>query len=232
MTTNIATGILIPADMDKQPHVVPIAGVDDIQCHVGGFIDAVTTEVDHAEFGVDDARDFVLVGYVHDEGLLLDMPTNHRATVMFQRHVVGDVVVLSGTNPVTENYDGDNYDVPRWYAERVLDGTLDWVIANAMDTTDMIHDAIELALTDGLFTSEDITMVMEIMEAHADGETIDPEDREVVNMVLMTCVLYSKGRSIGAVPKYDERGWELMKDVMTNGITDEMLEDFLGNGGQ
>jgi len=73
---------------------------------------------------------------------------------------------------------------------------------------------------------------MEIMEAHADGEPIDPEDREVVNMVLMTCVVYSKGRSIGAIPMYDERGWELMEDVMTNGITDEMLEDFLGNGGQ
>lgn len=221
----ITQAILVPADPDRKPMVVPVADLGDIQHHVGGTIDAVTTHVDAVEFGRDNETGFVLVGYVHDEGLLLGMPTNHRATVMFQRPLAGDVLVLSGTNPTNGDYDGANYDVPGWYTERVLDGTLDWVIANASGMAEKIASAIELALQDGVFTTEEITQVMGVMEAHADGHEIHENDREAVNLVVMTCLLYYKGRQVGAIPKHDERGLELLEQ----GVTDDMIRDFLGN---
>lgn len=221
----ITQAILVPADPDRKPMVVPIADLGDIQHHVGGSIDAVTTHVDAVEFGRDDDPDFTLVGYVHDEGLLLGFPTNHRATVMFQRPLAGDVLVISGTNPTSGAYDGANYDVPGWYVDRVLDGTLDWVVSNASGMAEMIASAIELALQDGLFTAEEMAQVMDVMEAHADGVEIHDNDREAVNLVIMTCLLYYKGRQTGSVPKHDERGLELLEQ----GVTDEMIRDFLGN---
>lgn len=72
-------------------------GYEVIRDTVGGYIDAVR------------AADFV--GYVHDEGLLIGLAPNIMASMLFERPIMGEVVIVGCVN---ENgvYDGENYDVP------------------------------------------------------------------------------------------------------------------------
>jgi hypothetical protein len=221
--------VRIPADMNAKPHWVAVTDYKDIQSTVGGPFDAVSTKVDPAEFNANDDRQaFVLCGYVHDEGLLIGLPVNQRASVMFQRELVGDVLVLSGTNPTSGAYDGDNYDVPGWYADRLMDGTLEWVIDHSEEMSETIAKAIELALKDGVYSQQDIDHVLMLMEQGPDELT--SIEIEAVNMVMLACVLYYKGRMSGNLPKHDVRGYELLDE----GLSDEMIADFMRslNGGE
>ena len=67
---------------------------------VGGWFDCVRGEE--------------IVGYVHDEGLLIGLPVNAVASMLFQRPLVGDCVVIGSLNEKGE-YDGENHDVPMVY---------------------------------------------------------------------------------------------------------------------
>ena len=67
---------------------------------VGGWFDAV-----HPVY-----TDFNVVGYVHDEGLLLGLEPNPVASAMFGRFLVGNVVVV-GTLNADGKYDGASHDV-------------------------------------------------------------------------------------------------------------------------
>lgn len=64
---------------------------------VGGWFDCVRREV--------------IVGYVHDEGLLIGLPVNVLASALFSRPLVGDCVVLGALNE-RGDYDGENYNAP------------------------------------------------------------------------------------------------------------------------
>jgi hypothetical protein len=90
--------ILIPTD--DRPKVVDIPEQDSLrflQESVGGYIDCVR------------ADDFV--GYVNDEGLIYGLEMNLTASILFQRHLVGNVVVV-GAFSSEGVYDGDNHDAP------------------------------------------------------------------------------------------------------------------------
>ena len=218
--SSIAMGILIPADMSVAPSVVPVGDHRDLQGYVGGIIDAVTNGFDPSDFGHDDEDPFTLVGYVHDEGLLIGLDANQRASVLFQRTLVGDVVVVSGTNPSDLGYDGDNYDVPEWFRDRVMDGSLEWVIESADRFSGFVAESLVLAIEDDLFTVDQIEHIVGLMGAEHD--MLDDESVALVNDVIMTCMLYRKGRELGMMPKHDSRGEELLDE----GVTDEMIAEF------
>jgi len=220
MSSNIVLGVYLPADLTVPPRIVPIGGLDDIQEHVGEIIDAVTTVVDPSEFG-HEGSEFAMVGYVHDEGLLLGMPLNERACVLFERKLVGDVVVVSGTNPTSGAYDGENHDVPQWYTNRIVDGTLDWVIANVSNMADRIAEAFALAVEDGLFEQDDIDTALKGMEIGR--HNLHPEDVEIVDLIVMACLAYHVDKTGRSMPTVDSRGLELLKQ----GISDEMIAEFL-----
>jgi hypothetical protein len=59
----------------------------------------------------DCVRQEQFVGYVNDEGLLIGLPVNIVASVLFGRPLVGNCVILGSLNENGE-YDGENYDVP------------------------------------------------------------------------------------------------------------------------
>lgn len=72
---------------------------DEIRQIIGGWFDCVNNE----EIGV--------VGYVHDEGLLIDLPANVVASLLFGQPLAGDCVVIGAYNEQGE-YDGENHDIP------------------------------------------------------------------------------------------------------------------------
>lgn len=73
-----------------------------IQEAVGGYIDAVRGED--------------IVGYVNDEGLLMGLPHNALASIIFGRYLVGNVLVVGSFSEEGE-YDGADYDIPVWLHE-------------------------------------------------------------------------------------------------------------------
>ena len=72
-----------------------------INAAVGGWFDAVHP------FPNDDLN---IVGYVHDEGLLLGLEPNPVASALFGRFLVGTVVVVGALNEEGQ-YDGDSHSV-------------------------------------------------------------------------------------------------------------------------
>lgn len=79
-----------------------------LQEAVGGYIDCVRSD----EF----------IGYVNDEGLLIGLPLNTLASVLFSRYLVGNVVIVGAYNDKGE-YDGDDHDIPAWMEEVVKEYT-------------------------------------------------------------------------------------------------------------
>lgn len=64
---------------------------------------------------------FIAVGYVDDDGIANSQgpeSINWLASALFDRledPLMGYVLVVSGTNPDTGEYDGENYDLPAWF---------------------------------------------------------------------------------------------------------------------
>lgn len=88
------TGEVLPLELHEDTEYPTIRDA------VGGWIDAVSAEE--------------LVGYVHDEGLLIGLPANVMASVIFSRPLVGDVVIVGGLNAQGKS-DGESHDVPPQY---------------------------------------------------------------------------------------------------------------------
>ena len=94
----MATAIVIRSSGEVSTQDIPTEdGHTLIHEIVGGWFDCVRGEE--------------IVGYVHDEGLLIGLPVNAVASMLFQRPLVGDCVVIGSLNESGE-YDGENHDVP------------------------------------------------------------------------------------------------------------------------
>lgn len=73
-----------------------------IQEAVGGYIDCVRGED--------------IVGYVNDEGLLIGLPFNPLASILFGQRLVGNVLVVGAFSEDGE-YDGSDHNLPVWFAD-------------------------------------------------------------------------------------------------------------------
>jgi len=63
---------------------------------------------------LDTVRNDEVVCYLHDEGLLIGLPVNVCASMLFQRPLVGDVVLVGSLNEWGES-DGYDYELPSAY---------------------------------------------------------------------------------------------------------------------
>jgi hypothetical protein len=98
--------------------------VNQIHEQVGGIF----TVVDGTDW------EFPFVAYVHDEGLLIDLPTNYIACALLGRIIAGDVFLLGDCD---EN--GDSQDVPEVFrnpnVEQYLQKFMHPSYAGFMDVT-------------------------------------------------------------------------------------------------
>lgn len=154
-------GVLLRAGVQVEPEQVFVSDLESIQGMVGGTIDAVRAEY----------NDVVIVGYCHDEGLLLDLPMNWMASALFTRELRGDVVLVSGTSP-DGNYDGENYDVPPPFV-RWLSTTFIARVAESYNMSNIITDALSSAVDRGFVTMTEIEEVMQFMVGAANRDESD-----------------------------------------------------------
>jgi len=117
---------------------------------VGGWFDCVRGEE--------------IVGYVHDEGLLIGLPLNAVASMLFQRPLVGDCVVIGSLNEKGE-YDGENHDVPKAFTSgRFFD------FAKEIAESEVIQAMLTQAISEMDFSPTIVPMDDEQINAWLNGE--------------------------------------------------------------
>ena len=89
--TTTPSGLIIAHDSIT---AIPLGDHTTIHEQVGGWFDC--------------ARQDDLIGYVHDEGLLLGLPLNPIATALFGRIIVGNCVVYNSVDSKGD-YDGADH---------------------------------------------------------------------------------------------------------------------------
>lgn len=205
---------------------MPIAVGDyqHIQTLVGGVFDCVTRNVDpqmfddpdHEMFGTD-PQPFTVCGYIHDEGLLLGLPVNAMASVMLDREIVGPCVVVSGTSP-SGAYDGDNHDIPEWFANAVFQGGLYELSQALHDEAETQAKALEFAFEEGLFTKEQFTRLVAMM---ASG---DEAYDGVILQAMNIATVYYMARQEGVLEKFDRAKFVRFQESLR--LTDNEIEKF------
>lgn len=164
----MTTGLVIYADPKKEPEAFVFStenSLAEIQAKVGGYIDSVKTQAINEA----DDTEMVLVGYVHDEGRILDMPLNPLASIVFNRELVGDVVLVNGTNPENGDYDGENYDLPLDFINYIMH--MHPEVVRMLQFSKGLSSSVALAYRAGVVTKEELEYVMDYADkAQQNGE--------------------------------------------------------------
>lgn len=155
----MVSGALLPCGVGNTIEPAIVDGLDSLQQYVGGMIDAVRTELQDGT---------VIVGYLNDEGLMLNMETNWFASALFDRQIVGDVVLVSGTSPSGE-YDGENYDLPENFF-RFLSTKFTEHVAQTYNECVAMTLGLNLAHRLGIINDDELDDLNNKVASAADGE--------------------------------------------------------------
>jgi hypothetical protein len=162
---NKVTGLLLNAGVGASIDTVEITDLESIQNHVGGMIDAVRQPIND---------DIYVVGYVHDEGLILDLEMNWIASALFGREIRGSVVLVNGNNDVGE-YDGYNHDLPNEFIEYMKTVFLARV-ATTYNESQIILALLQSAASDDIIEMEKLDELLEVL-----AEAVETGDRDANN---------------------------------------------------
>jgi hypothetical protein len=162
---NKVTGLLLNAGVGASIDTVEITDLESIQNHVGGMIDAVRQPIND---------DIYVVGYVHDEGLILDLEMNWIASALFGREIRGSVVLVNGNNDVGE-YDGYNHDLPNEFIEYMKTVFLARV-ATTYNESQIILALLQSAASDDIIEMEKLDELLEVL-----AEAVETGDRDATN---------------------------------------------------
>lgn len=146
----LKAGIFLPAGTNVSPEPCFVDDYKDIQHHVGGMFDVVTTDMDtfaDAEAPCERAQ---FVGFVSDTGAIDGSELNYLATALFRRPIHGGAVVLWGLNADYET-DGESYDLPDSAVKFLLEDLVYVVASNYNDS--VIMDAVLKACIDAGYIS-------------------------------------------------------------------------------
>lgn len=144
-------GAFMPSGIGKEIEPVMVGDYKHIQSLIGGCFDVVTTRVGGNE----------IVGYVHDEGLLIGLEQNWFASALFERNLVGPCVIIGGESP--DGYcDGDSYDLPENFFHFLATKFTEHV-ADTYNEATTATIVLELAQKFGLATEEELNLLVSKM---------------------------------------------------------------------
>lgn len=183
----IQMGAVISTTVGHKPEPVVIGDIADIQEKIGGHFDCVTVECGNT----DDGSKFQLVGYVHDEGRIMNPPLemNLMASMIFNRELHGTCVILSGTNPETSEDDGESYDLPSKFFTYLCE-TLTKEIEKSVMFTQMAASAMCMAERDNVITQEQCQLVVDTINELGTSavagtmDTIPSEVRDIMKTAM------------------------------------------------
>lgn len=200
--SKLVQGIFLPASGDIEPLPIPVGDHNDINARVGGHFDCVRLDINPRDLlededdGYDD-EPFTLIGFVHDEGRIINLPLNKCATMMFGQPLFGDVVIVSGTSPSGED-DGESYSIPAWFSEACHNGSL-VEASKVVDSVSGISKALRICVQHEVATKE------EIMEALQSASRGDEEAMEAISLL----VAFGSMIELISEKVSDETNWEV-----------------------
>jgi len=192
------SAVLLKADTATEPVTVLLGGtttdtVAEIQKMVGGNFDAVRRVAADTAGKV---NKFTLVGYVHDEGMILNLPINPMASMLFDQHIFGDCVLVNATNPETQEDDGEDYDIPVQFADYLRESMFEEVQESVMFTK-LLAKSASVALSAGVVTADELERVSKWMLNEAEssiGGSMSDMPKEL-SAILKRCLKHSMGLS-------------------------------------
>jgi hypothetical protein len=184
-------GAFMPSGIGTEIEPVMVGDYKHIQSLIGGCFDVVTTRVAGNE----------IVGYVHDEGLILDMEMNWIASALFMQEIRGPVVVVNGLSNEYE-YDGDNHDLPDEFITYMQTKFIDKV-AETYNESKMVQAMLEYAFNKDLMTEDEVATLLEHLESGVEG---DEESMAYVNREF-------------------NRIYEMIEEEMTVGATTQLVDE-------
>lgn len=150
----LKAGVFLPQGAQVSPEPCFVDGYEDIQSHLGGLFDVVTTDMDtFGDHDLDPSQRAQFVGFVKDE-INDEDEFNYLATALFKRPIHGGVVVLWGLNAQYET-DGESYDIPEVATSFLMDDLVRFT-ADSYNQTMTLHLLTELAVQEGVCTSEQV----------------------------------------------------------------------------
>ena len=155
----------------------------------------------------------VAVGYVHDEGLLLDMEPNYLASALFMREIRGNVVVVNGYNGDGE-YDGESYDLPTEFV-LFLATSFTEKVANAYNQATVTAMALSYCEDNNLASMEELQQLLDDINTYVDDPNRTREQSDALE---------------AKVNELIERANEKLLGEATTTLFDE-IDEFLQNGG-
>jgi hypothetical protein len=169
-------GLLIHSGVGAKVERIQVGELENIQHYVGGTIDAVRKQV---------SKDIVAVGYVHDEGLILDMEMNWIASALFMQEIRGPVVVVNGLSNDYE-YDGDNHDLPDEFITYMQTKFIDKV-AETYNESKLVQSMLEYAFNKDMMTEDEVTTLLHYLELGVEGneEAMDYVNHEFARIYEM-----------------------------------------------
>jgi len=185
-------GLLIHSGVGAKVERIQVGELENIQHYVGGTIDAVRKQV---------SKDIVAVGYVHDEGLILDMEMNWIASALFMQEIRGPVVVVNGLSNDYE-YDGDNHDLPDAFITYMQTKFIDKV-AETYNESKLVQSMLEYAIIKDMMTEDEVTKLMQHLESGVEG---NQESMDYVNNEFA-------------------RIYEMIEQEMAGGVTDQLVDE-------
>jgi hypothetical protein len=151
------SGALMPVGIGVEIQPVLVGEYTHIQSLVGGAFDCVTTKI----------GGHLIVGYVHDEGLLIGLEQNWFASALFGRNLVGPCVIVAGESP--DGYcDGDNYDLPESFFQFLTTKFTEHVAQTYNEATTATI-VLSLAQSFGLATEEELNLLVSKMGEELNG---------------------------------------------------------------
>lgn len=198
----ITMGAVIGTEVGQEPEPCVIGDIADIQAKVGGHFDCV-----RADIGSEGGAEFTLVGYVHDEGRIMEPPMelNIMASMIFNQELRGNCVILSGTNPDTKEYDGENYDLPAMFFD-FLCKQMTKDIQKSVEFTRMLATSVNMAVRAKKITKEEyehVNTTIGELSANALGGGFD-EMPERCREILERCMQYMVTSVLNVVQDDDE----------------------------
>jgi hypothetical protein len=179
--SKLTVGMFLPKGTMVEPEPIFIEDYKSIQQAIGGHFDVVVTNL-----GKDDVS---IVGYVHDEGLILDMELNYLATNLFQKELRGDCVIVWGLSPNGE-YDGDNYDIPEWITEFIMQ---DLVVSTAgnYNMAALLGDVCKYAISNKIATMEEVIGIADALHRSAVKQEVNIESENNLIQVLERIIAFT-----------------------------------------
>jgi hypothetical protein len=173
-------GVLLNAGVGASAESVEVSDLESIQGYVGGLIDAVRQPIND---------DLYVIGYVHDEGLVLDLEMNWLASALFMKEIRGNVVLVNGNNEVGE-YDGHNHDLPEPFIEWIQTNFVRKV-AETYNESLMLSVMVGFAVDNKLIDREEIQKFFDDTNSYSSGHEITEEEMKTlsdfINNVMTKC---------------------------------------------